>query len=660
MLQKNDFTYKRLNIIDKLKKSKNNYEQFLEKNLKLLQGICNLEFCSINFITSENLESCMTLGMENFSIPKVGSLCYEAFNKKSILILNDISKDIKFKHNIFHVQEPFVNSYIGIPLKVDNLYIGTLCTYSANVSNFTPEIIEFFKTIAYNIEQIFTLNIRNIENIELNEKHLLIQEFSKAGTWELDIKSHQTKWSDEVYKIHAIEHRDSFDKNEAINFYSEHEREKLINYIDDVINDGIEYDDIFEFNDAKGNKKWVRTSGKPKYSLKGELTGIYGIFQDITNEIRLSESKMTAQKSFSRLQHTLEDFFIISKTDLEGTITFVNDNFCKISGYTPNELIGYKHDKVISMDNEEGLFSEMLEKLNTGQPWQGSFSNIAKNGEHYWVTSIVIPEKDKEGKVIGYTGMAYDISERMRYQQEVQIEKEKATFNSQLAAIGELSAGIAHEISNPLMVIYGHVSLLKDPNLTHAMQIKYLERIKNSVERINKISSGLLKVSRSSKDEDFNSIKVGELFNNFSEFYAARLENKDIKLIMDINDSQNSIDCNEIKMSQIFINLINNARDSIEETNPSERWIKIHSHVKDEKITFSISDSGPGIPEHLVDKVMNSFFTTKEVGKGNGLGLALVKRFIIEHRGVVSIEDIDGKNFISFTIPLKYTIDNVA
>lgn len=90
------------------------------------------------------------------------------------------------------------------------------------------------------------------------------------------------------------------------------------------------------------------------------------------------------------------------------------------------------------------------------------------------------------------------------------------------------------------------------------------------------------------------------------------------------------------------------------------KWILIESRVDDQFVHFTVSDSGPGIPEEIKDKVMESFFTTKPLGKGSGLGLALVKRFVQEHHGNLAIVKINGKNFISFSLPLKTHKKNVA
>lgn len=111
--------------------------------------------------------------------------------------------------------------------------------------------------------------------------------------------------------------------------------------------------------------------------------------------------------------------------------------------------------------------------------------------------------------------------------------------------------------------------------------------------------------------------------------------------------------CNDVKISQILLNLINNARDAIVEAAPAERWIKVEMSFVEDGILLNVIDSGPGIPEELKSKVMSSFVTTKEVGKGTGLGLSLVDRFAKEHDGKAFINEDFSNTCFSVFLPLN-------
>jgi signal transduction histidine kinase len=232
----------------------------------------------------------------------------------------------------------------------------------------------------------------------------------------------------------------------------------------------------------------------------------------------------------------------------------------------------------------------------------------------------------------------------------------KQVETSRLAAIGEMSAGVAHEINNPLSIVLSSAQAIEKRGLGQDINIdmikSHTEKIINAAKRITKIVNGLKILSRDGSRDDFKAEILESIVIEAVSLTQERLELAKIKLhIQPI--PQVRVFCRSTQIIQVIVNLINNAYDAIEKYEQSE--IKM-SFIADKNFLFiSVKDSGPEIPREIKDKMMLPFFTTKPVGKGTGLSLSLSKQMIEEHKGEFYLED--GKETVfTFSIPLAYSL----
>ncbi len=214
-------------------------------------------------------------------------------------------------------------------------------------------------------------------------------------------------------------------------------------------------------------------------------------------------------------------------------------------------------------------------------------------------------------------------------------QRKQMVQSSKMSALGEMAAGIAHEINNPLAIIvgYNHIvrELVKRDQPDKPEIFRNLSKIQETTDRISKIIQGLRTFSRNTTSDprEWNSLKV--IIENALEFCAQRLKNHGIDLILDPVPAV-ELFCRDSQMIQVLLNLLNNAFDAVQE-HVDDSWIRISFAVNKDGLTIQVTDSGPGIPAMVAEKVMQPFFTTKEVGKGTGLGLSISKGIIEEHGG---------------------------
>jgi len=223
---------------------------------------------------------------------------------------------------------------------------------------------------------------------------------------------------------------------------------------------------------------------------------------------------------------------------------------------------------------------------------------------------------------------------------EVNQYNASAAHSSRLAALGEMSAGICHEINSPLTTIQGYVGIMKicmreDP-MDKEKIFNSVDKISSTVMRIAKIIRGLQSYSRDAKNDDFELVNLNTAFGNILAFCSERLNRFGVSLEIKEFDLSLSLMGREAQISQVFLNFLNNASDAVQEL--AERWIKVEVKADSEWIEIWITDSGPGIPPEIQAKILQPFFTTKPIGKGTGLGLSISKGIIEQHGGTLSID----------------------
>ena len=232
-------------------------------------------------------------------------------------------------------------------------------------------------------------------------------------------------------------------------------------------------------------------------------------------------------------------------------------------------------------------------------------------------------------------------------------QNERLIETAKSVTIGEMSRGIAHEINNPLAIIVGRCSyvlnLLEKKNPSKEELMTEVQKVIDTSERIARIVRAMRNLSRVSSDDPFVEVEFRELVNEVTSIFEEQLKLKSIELRLSELDNH-LIRINPTQISQVLLNLFQNAIHAV--SGMPERWISIRSWTQDGNFHFSVSDSGTGIKEDLVDKIMDPFFTTKPAGVGSGLGLFITKKIIEAHQGDFRVDLSQKNTCFVVTLPL--------
>src|SRR6476661_6321163 len=201
-------------------------------------------------------------------------------------------------------------------------------------------------------------------------------------------------------------------------------------------------------------------------------------------------------KELADIKFALDQSTIVAITDQRGIINFVNDQFCRISKYSRDELIGQDHRIINSGFHPKDFIRELWTTIASGQVWKGELRNRAKDGSLYWVDTTIVPYLNSEGKPYQYVAIRHDITGRKQAEARVLEQASELQRATQLSFVGELAAGLAHEIKNPLAGIQGAVDILIRRRDKNDPEREALEGMRHEVSRIDKTVRALLDRAR--------------------------------------------------------------------------------------------------------------------------------------------------------------------
>lgn len=365
---------------------------------------------------------------------------------------------------------------------------------------------------------------------------------------------------------------------------------------------------------------------------------------------KYSKSLTNVENQLSKQNDIINKYVIMSRTDLKGIIISVSDAFCKISGYEEDELIGQSHNIIRHVEMPSSVFKDMWKSLKEEKPWHGEIKNRKKNGGYYWVDTIVSPVLNDKDEVIAYEAIMQNITNQkeLENQQSILVEQSKS------AAMGEMISMIAHQWRQPLQAV--SILTQKLP-LTKTMEGEIPDELLDQV--VEDISSQLDYMSRTIDDfRDFflpdrpkEEVRVEKALNKAIDFVSFMLKSDCIEVSIDIK-TQKEIETHINELIQVFINLLKNARDVLVEKDIDEKEINITIYEEINEVIIEIEDNAGGVPEDIIGKIFDPYFSTKKDKNGTGLGLYMCKTIVETHsNGKLSVNNSEKGAVFKIALP---------
>lgn len=514
------------------------------------------------------------------------------------------------------------------------------------------------------------------------------------------------------------------------------------------------------------------------------------IIKDVSERKSQERRLQEVLRQANQYRFALDQVAIVSISDPSGQITYANEKFCRVSGYSPEEIIGRDHDFLRSDAQLPAHFQELWGKLQTGKIWRGEVSNRSKEGSIYWVDQTIVPFLDEWGAPQQFMAIGYDITEKQIQAQTIKnseaalqeaqhiskigsfefdianntlrgsrqmaanyglpldmvdfsnvdwskvvVPEDYTRFNdsiwnsiktgtpcdivfrvrrkddevayihctatpvfdefgsatkligtnqdvteqnlreqllrehevklvhaSKMSTLGQMAGGVAHEINNPLAIIQGNAAMLMelahDGDLSSKQVTRSAEKIVQTVERIARIIQGLRTFAHDGTGDPFSPASIHRIINDTLEFCEARFRSSGVQLQIDSIDPALSIDCRATQITQVLLNLLNNAFDAV--SGSQSPWVRVKVESDSNYVSISVTDNGSGIPEAVAEKIMEPFFTTKDVGKGTGLGLSISTGIARSHQGELTLNNRSKNTQFVLRLPKRQGLRRAA
>ncbi|GMR07721.1 MAG: hypothetical protein BMS9Abin26_0725 [Gammaproteobacteria bacterium] len=383
------------------------------------------------------------------------------------------------------------------------------------------------------------------------------------------------------------------------------------------------------------------------------------LVRDITRRKGMEESLKRSEKRYRELVSNLPGAVYIRKPDDDMSMVFLSDAFIAISGYETKDIIGNtksSYSGIIFREDIEDLRETVKRSLESGRPFVAEYRILNPDGEVVWVYDKghgVVDEETGEnlidGVIFDITEQKYSDMERAKLQSQVQLAQK-------MEAVGQLTGGIAHDFNNILASMMGYCELAvevidKDSN---GKVIQYLDQVYTSGERARDLIQKMLAFSRGEgTGEGVEPLVIEPLVNDVIKMLRSTIPSS-IKIDINVEKDLPAVVIDPINFQQLIMNLCLNSKDAMKDQgrisiSASRKHIvsaecsSCHQNFSGDLVDILLEDNGHGISESIMPRLFEPFFSTKEVGKGTGMGLSVIHGIMHDHNGHILVESEIGK-----------------
>ena len=385
---------------------------------------------------------------------------------------------------------------------------------------------------------------------------------------------------------------------------------------------------------------------------------VWSLFQ-LSRHIRRRHEAEQALRNAIAFRKAMEDSLLtgLRARDLEGRVTYVNPAFCKMTGYTADELLGQAPPMPYWDPDDPASIEERQEQIlsGTAPPTGIERRLIRKNGERLDALVFDAPLIDAEGRHAGWMGSVLDITEEKRMRELARQQEDRLQATARLVTMGEMASTLAHELNQPLAAISsysaGCLNQLERENADPSELKDILAKLSKQAQRAGQIIKRVYNFVRRSEPKremvDINALirEAVALVEPDARKHLARIE---IALPSPLAE----VPADPVMIEQVVVNLVRNGMDAMDDIPPADRVLRISTQTRDGQVLIQVADRGGGIPADVAQRLFQPFYTTKAEGMGMGLNIC---RSIAElHRGKLGFEPNPGGGTIfTFSLPVE-------
>ncbi len=411
--------------------------------------------------------------------------------------------------------------------------------------------------------------------------------------------------------------------------------------------DGRVIDYEVEFKRKDGSTLPILLTGHPRYDPQGNIIGYEGLNVDLTQRKLMEKELREAYDFMNKIVQSSPN--AITATDMKGNILIWNQAAEETLGYRASDVIGKMNIRKIY---PEGVARKVMQMLRSDEfGGIGRLSTypmvyVRRDGEVVEGNLSAAIIYDAHGKQIASVGSFVDLRDRLQMERALRDTQEQLLQSEKLAAMGRLTSQIAHELNNPLYGIMNTLELLKTEIPADNKRRKILEMALSETVRLSDLLRKMLSFSKPDQEER-HPVDINPVIDEILLLHEKQLKENDINIAATYAKELGLINASKNQLRQVFLNMVANARDAM----PNGGTLSVTTSGDNGNVLVEITDTGTGIREEHLDKIFDSFFTTKGEVKGVGLGLSVCYGFIEDHGGDIEVKSQVGEG-TTFTISL--------
>lgn len=404
---------------------------------------------------------------------------------------------------------------------------------------------------------------------------------------------------------------------------------------------------------SDGEVKWESWTDRGFFDESGRLIETQAVGRDITEQKQALEALEASEERYRSVVEAQTEFVLRMTPD--GYLTFVNEAYCRYCNMTREQMLDPGYCDLDQLpQGERQRFGAHIARLTPENPVASielkNHQIMRGTSWSAWTDRGIF---DESGKLVEVQSVGRDVTERVKAEQareeaeaEISRQRENLHQSEKLSALGSLLAGVAHELNNPLSVVIGYSSMLKEFATDPAVSLR-ADKIHDAAERCSRIVRTFLAMARK-KPPSRGPIDIGEVIMASLELTAYGLRSAGVEVVTRIPGDLPPVYGDTDQLPQVFTNLLVNAQQALLSV-PAPRRLTIVAHPEPGGVEIVVADNGPGMKAEVSKRIFEPFFTTKPAGVGTGVGLSVCQAIVTAHEGRISVESSEGKG-ARFTI----------
>jgi PAS domain S-box-containing protein len=529
-------------------------------------------------------------------------------------------------------------SYVSMPFSYEGKIIGTINIHSFKRNAFDEEELILLETVAQQIERAIA-NVRMAEALRQSEElYRILFDQSPVGVYIFDRDLKVTQCNKRMVEILQT----SYDNIIGFNIRDLKDKSFLPVTEKTIQGENSYHEGLYQATTSQA-QVWLSQHFSPLYDVRGNVLGGIGVAEDITERKRVEAALIENERMLSTLLSNLPGCSYRCRNDENWTLEFISDGVFTLTGYTPDDYVLNRivsRGELIHPEDRDRVWDEVQAALERFEPFELVYRIITKSKDERWIWEKGRGIYSSTGELSHLEGFITDITEKKQLE-------EMLHQTQKMEAVGRLAGGIAHDFNNLLTIIISYCDLLLSCSVIDKKQQQNIREIQRAGEHAAALTSQLLAFSRKQVLQP-KVLNLNEVVTDIGKMLR-RLIGEDIELVTTLETGLGRVKADPGQIEQVIMNLVINARDAmpaggkllIQTANVclDETFTRANLDVNPgQYVMLAVSDTGHGMDKKTLSHIFEPFYTTKQLGKGTGLGLATVYGVINQSGGHISVD----------------------